>query len=296
MNIIVSIKRFLMNKNTVTIIGVIAVIAILYFGYNYQLNKAITKVKNIPIAATTIQPRTEITRDMIEYIDVVPQMLKGNVIRTSANVIGKYSNYNTMIPAGSLFYSDTVVLKDELPDSAFVNVKEEEIPYSFPVTMASTYGNSIMPGNYIDIYMKAKDDNGRLIVGKLVENIEVLSVKDSTGKNVFETTTEDRTPAMLIFGVNSEINILMRKASYMSEYAVVLFPVPHGSNAEIAVGETQVSTVYLKDFINSHTVVIEENEGEEIDYSTILTEGECTEKGGCFEDGVCKATCENTGE
>lgn len=296
MNILVSIKRFLMNKNTVTIIGVILVIAILYFGYNYQLNKSITPIKNIPVAATTIQPRTEITRDMITYIDVVPQMLKGGVIRTSANIIGKYSNYNTMIPEGSMFYAETIVSKDELPDSAFVNVKDEEIPYSFPVTMASTYGNSIMPGNYIDIYMKAKDDNGRLIVGKLVENIEVLSVKDSSGKNVFETTTEDRIPAMLIFGVSSEINILMRKASYMSEYAVVLFPVPHGSNADIAVGETQVSTIYLKDFINSHTVVIDENAGEEIDYSAITNEEECTEKGGCFKDGVCSATCENIGE
>lgn len=263
MNILVSIKRFFANKNTVTILGVILVIAILYFGYTYQLNKSITPIKNIPVAATTIQPREEITRDKIKYIDVVPQMLQGGVIRYSANIIGKYANYNTMIPEGSMFFSETVVSKEELPDSAFVNVKDEEIPYSFPVTMATTYGNSIMPGNYIDIYMKAKDDNGQLIVGKLVENIEVLSVKDSSGKNVFESTTEDRTPSMLIFGVSPEINILMRKASYMSEYAVVLFPVPHGGNADIAIGETQVSTVYLKDFINSHTVVIEENSGDE---------------------------------
>ena len=49
----------------------------------------------------------------------------------------------------------------------------------------------------------------------------------------------------------------------MTEYSVVLFPVPHGGNADIAVGETQVSTIYLKDFINSHTVVIDENSGEE---------------------------------
>jgi len=263
MNILVSIKRFFLNKNTVTILGVIIVIAILYFGYNYQLNKAITTIKNIPIAKETIQPRTEITSDMIDYINVVPSMLKSGVIRNSGSIIGKYTNYNTMIPAGSMFFVETVVDQDELPDAVFENIKEGDIPYSFPVTMTTTYGNSIMPGNYIDIYMKAKDDNGQLIVGKLVENIEVLSVKDSSGKNVFENTSEDRTPAMLIFGVESEINILLRKASYMNEYSVVLFPVPHGTNAQVGVGETQVSTVYLEDFINSHTVVIDENTGEE---------------------------------
>ena len=263
MNILVSIKRFFLNKNTVTILGVIIVIAILYFGYNYQLNKAITPIKNIPIAKETIQPRTEITSDMITYIDVVPSMLKSDVIRNSGSIVGKYSNYNTMIPAGSMFFAETVVDQDELPDAVFENIKEGDIPYSFPVTMTTTYGNSIMPGNYMDIYMKAKDDNGQLIVGKLVENIEVLAVKDSSGKNVFENTSEDRTPSMLIFGVESEINILLRKASYMNEYSVVLFPVPHGTNAQVGVGETQVSTVYLEDFINSHTVVIDENTGEE---------------------------------
>ena len=263
MNILVSIKRFFLNKNTVTILGVIIVIAILYFGYNYQLNKAITPIKNIPIAKETIQPRTEITSDMIDYINVVPSMLKSGVIRNSGSIIGKYTNYNTMIPAGSMFFVDAVVEQDELPDAVFENIKEGDIPYSFPVTMTTTYGNSVMPGNYIDIYMKAKDDNGQLIVGKLVENIEVLAVKDSSGKNVFENTSEDRIPAMLIFGVESKINILLRKASYMNEYSVVLFPVPHGTNAQVGVGETQVSTVYLEDFINSHTVVIDENTGEE---------------------------------
>ena len=263
MNILVSIKKFITNKNTVTILGVIIIIAILYFGYNYQVEKSITPIKDIPVAKQTIQPTTLITEDMITTISVVPQMLKEGVIRYKKNIVGNYSNYNTIIPAGSMFFVETVVREEQLPDSSLINIKADEIPYSFPVTMTSTYGNSIMPGNYIDIYMKAKDDNGRLIVGKLVENIEVLAVKDSSGKNVFENTSEDRIPSMFIFGVNSEINILLRKASYMTEYSVVLFPVPHGGNADIAVGETQVSTIYLKDFINSHTVVIDENSGEE---------------------------------
>ena len=36
-NIIVTFQRFLKNKNTVTIIGVVAVIGILYWGYNMQI-------------------------------------------------------------------------------------------------------------------------------------------------------------------------------------------------------------------------------------------------------------------
>lgn len=256
-NILVSIKRFFANKNTVTIIGVIVIIAILYFAYNTQIEQAVTPIRNIPIAKQTIQPRTKIDKNMIDYIDVAPIMLTQNVIHSADYIIDKYSNYNTVIPQGSMFYSGVVVSADEMPDTAFINVKEGEIPYYFPVNIETTYGNSMFPGNKIDIYMKAEDEDGMLMVGKLVENIEILAVKDSTGKNVFENTDEDRIPASLIFGVSERINILLRKASYMNEFSVVLIPVPHGGNITVE-GETQVSTMYLEDFINSHTIVIEE--------------------------------------
>lgn len=253
----IKFQRVLKNKNTVTIIGVILAIGILYWGYNSQISKAVTPVKNIPVATNTIQPRTKITNEMISYVDVAPVVLSENVIRNANQVIGKYSNYNTVIPQGSMFYNNTLVNEEELPDSAFTQVADGEVVYNFPVDMDSTYGNSIFPGNQIDIYMKAKNDAGQIMVGKLVENVKVLAVKDASGKHVFESTEEDRTPATIIFGVSPEINILLRKASYMKDLEVELFPVPHGGTAAEK-GETQVSTQYLKDFINANTVVINE--------------------------------------
>lgn len=256
-NFMITVKRFFKNKNTVTILGVIAIILVLFFGYRYQVNSSVNPVRNIPVAATTIQPRTKITRDMINYIDVAPIVLQSNVIRNANNVIGKYSNYNTVIPEGSMFYSNVLVNEEDLPDSAFVDVPAGEVPYNFPVTMNSTYGNSIFPGNYIDIYMKAVNEEGKLMVGKLFENIKVLAVKDSSGKHVFENSEEDRIPAFLIFGLNPENNILLRKASYMYAYSVELFPVPHGATVDTE-GSTIVSSQTLKDFINANTVANDE--------------------------------------
>lgn len=255
-SIVITFQRFLKNKNTVTIIGVVAVIGILYWGYNTQISNAVTPVRNIPVAVSTIQPRTKITKDMIEYIDVAPIVLSDNAIRLSSLVIGKYTNINTVVPAGSMFYKETLIAENELPDASFTQVKKGEVVYNFPVTMDSTYGNSVFPGNKIDIYMKATTDAGQVMVGKLVENIKVLAVKDKDGRHVFENTEEARIPATLIFGVNSEINILLRKASYMKDFDVELFPVPHGGSIGNDNGNTQVSTQYLKEFINANTVVI----------------------------------------
>ncbi len=278
-NFMISLQKFFKNKNTVTIIGVVAIILILFFGYRYQIKKQVSPVTGIPVAAQTIQPRTKITADMLEYIDVAPIVLqKGEVITNKNLIIGKYSNYNTIIPKGSMFYNATVINEEELPDSAFIEVADGEVPYNFPVTMDSTYGNSIYPGNYIDIYMKAEGKDGKLMVGKLLENVKVLAVKDSAGRHVFENSEESRTPAYLIFGVKPEINILLRKASYMGNYSVVLFPVPHGATVDED-GTTTVTSETLKNFINVNTVANDEIEDKK-DTTTNTTTTTNTNKQG----------------
>ncbi len=250
-----SAQRFLKNKNTITILGIIIILVLLYVGYSSQINKAVEPV-SVPVATETIQPRTEITDDMVEVVDMPNVSVSDNVLMSKSDVVGKYSNVNTVIPKGSMFYTDTVITKSELPDSAFVKVKKGEVVYNFPVDMESTYGNSIYPGNKIDIYMKTGDGTDeKVMLGKLVENVEVLAVKDSAGKNVFEDTSEDRTPAMLLFGVPSDINLLLRKASYMDSLGVELFPVPHGGKVSTT-GATEVSTQQLADYIEAHAVNI----------------------------------------
>jgi hypothetical protein len=102
--------------------------------------------------------------------------------------------------------------------------------------------------------MKAYNENGVLMVGKLIENVKVLAVKDSQGRNVFENSDETRTPAYIIFGLESNLNILLRKASYLSSFSVELFPVPHGVTISASEGETVVSSQTLQDFINANTV------------------------------------------
>ena len=263
-NIIISIKRFFTNKNTVTILGVILIIGIIYFGYNAQIKNA-TKPVQIPVAKKTIQPRTLITNDMIKLVSIPSVAVTDDVIRTSSSIVGKYSAINTVIPAGSMFFKSVVVNKNDIPDALFENIAEGDVPYNFPVTMATTYGNSILPGNYVDIYMKAVDSSKGLMVCKLLENVKILAVKDSSGNNVFEDSSANRTPAYLYFGVSEDIHILLRKANYMTSSSVVLFPVPHGTTYTDEELSTVVSTQYLRDFINANTVIIDETPVEDLE-------------------------------
>ena len=250
-----SLKKFVSNKNTVTIIGVVLAIIILYVGYNFRINQKVSLTR-VPYANQTIQPRTEITQAMISHMDVPASFLKGSYYRSQEDIVGKYSNYNTVIAEGSLFYTDLVIDASKLPDSAFLKIDETETPVNYRVNIDSTYANSMMPGDYINIYFKAKDDNNTIMFGKFISNVKILDVKDAEGRHVFENTEEARTPAYMLFSLPEEMHLLFRKAIYLEDsYDVELILVPNTQELteEDAV---YVSSDDIKNFINEKTKMV----------------------------------------
>ena len=96
------LAKILTNKNTVTVVGIVAAILILYIGYTIRVNSAISPT-SVPYALETIPAGTQITQDMIGTMDVPPAMIVDGTIRNQADVIDHYSNADTVIPKGSLF-------------------------------------------------------------------------------------------------------------------------------------------------------------------------------------------------
>ena len=264
-NLKASMKKFLGNKNTVTILGVILCLVILYIGYNYRINSKVELVQ-VPYAKETIQPRTYITQDMIGTMNVPKSFLVGKYYTRTENIVGKYSNYNTIIAEGSLFYTDLVVSKENLPDSAFQDVPEGYTVINYPVTIASTYANSMAPGSYINIYYKSLNDNDEIMFGKFISNIKVLDVKDSSGQHVFENSEETRTPAYMLFAVPEETHLLLRKALYLDEYDVELILIPNTATLTDEDKNTvRVSSDDIENFINSKTVFVSVNDLPEVE-------------------------------
>lgn len=261
-NILVSLKKFITNKNTITVLGVLGILLLLYYGYNKTIQNEVKPVR-IPVAKVTIQPRTKITDDMITYINIPNAYITSNTKRTSSSIIGMYSAINSVIPAGSVFYSDVLITEEQIPDNPFYQVPDGQRPYNMSVTTATTYGNSIFPGNVIDVYMKAIDENGQVMVGRLLQKVEVLAVRDSQGNNVFEDTTANRTPSTLLFGVPEDIYILLKKTEYLKSYGVEIFPVPYGGTAPV--GNLTVGREELIDYINSNTVTFFEETDTPVD-------------------------------
>ena len=113
-NLTTGFKKFLQNKNTVTVVGVILAIVVLYFAYTIRIKSAINPIP-VPYAVKQINAGTQITEGMIGTREVPPSMIKGDVILNKGEIIDKYASVDTVIPAGSLFYKRAVVEKEQLP-------------------------------------------------------------------------------------------------------------------------------------------------------------------------------------
>lgn len=249
-----SFNNFLKNKNTVTILGVLACLIILYAGYTMRINSK-TALVDIYYANQTIQPKTKITEEMVSKTSVPGSFIKGTYYKNYNDIVGKYSNYNTIIAEGSIFYTDLLVEESNLPDAIFYDINEGERVVSFKVDTVSTYGNSMMPGNKIDIYVKLINEDGDIVYGQMYENIEILGVKDNNGNNVFENTEEKRTPAYMYFSLTEAKYLLFSalnyvKDTYATTYSIEIVPVPNTatfvSDNPLAV---EVTSDYLYDFV-----------------------------------------------
>ena len=224
-----------------------------------------TKLVKVYYAKETIQPKTKITEDMIGTTELPEAFLTGEYYKNFNDIEGKYSNYNSIIPAGSLFYTAQVVKKDELPDSVLYDVEKDSTISYVKTDVEKSYGNVIMPSNYVDVYVKMTNGNGDIVYGKYMENLKVLSVKTSDGQDVFDNTESVRTPSYIYFAMPEAEYLTFTMLKYLQEEKEEAFIdivlVPNGTEYEDT-PSVKVSGKYITDYIMNNI--------EKIDYQDEL--------------------------
>ena len=170
-NFLTPFKKFLKNKNTVTIICIVIGVLTLVIGYNYRVSKA-TNLVTVPYAIKNIDKKTQITKDMIGHVKIPNSLVTSakNILTSDKDVLNNYASYTTGIPAKSLFYKELVMKPEEMPDYAFMNMADGYTVYSLKVNNKTTYFNRIRPGDYIDLMVQMRDGN-TITFGNLAFNL-----------------------------------------------------------------------------------------------------------------------------
>ena len=264
-NLSLEIKKFLQNKNTVTVVGVILAIFVLYFAYTMRVKSAINPI-TVPYASQQISGGTRIKESMIASAQVPPSMLKGEVILNRAEIVNKYVDTDTMIPKGSLFYRRAVVEKEQLEEKKIKPPPNGYDAYFRATNVYETYGNSILEGNYVDIWVTSTPDlkdKTKIRVSKFLSNVRVLSVSDATGYSVFQNLDEKRQPAMIRLAIPEQYAKLMDVLERLTIYNVSIKMVPTNESLKDNPGETTLSSESLKKWIEANEFLADEKEKEE---------------------------------
>lgn len=254
-------KKLISNKNLVSFLLLVVLIGILFFFYSRRVNDSINPI-TVPYAKTQIASGIQITDKMVGTTQIPPSMLTDDVYRAVSDVVGKYSNADTIIPRGSLFFNRNVVEKEELPANIILDLKEGYVLYNLEVNTKKAYGNSIYPGNYIDIYLKARTkeiagvttEQKRVLLDRLLKNVKVIAVKDDKGRPVFKDLDENREPAMVIFALPEDYYKMLKKAEYLRTYDSELIPVPTNESLKDEPGELAIGSKTLESWINEVTI------------------------------------------
>lgn len=253
-NILVPFKKFLSNKNTITILGVLLGVVVLYLGYNWRVNRSIQPT-NVPYATEPLIAGTKITETSISYTKVPKDTIKNmtNILTQLQDINGKVVSFDSKIPTNGFFFKENVIDESEMPDSIFANIPDGFTIYSLPVTFESTMANSIMPGTKIDIYLSSQNDDGLVIYGRLIKSISVLAVKDKEGKNVFDNKDELGEPAAMLFAVPEELFLLLKKAEKLG---IELEPIGRNDSYTITGAAVELTSEQLQRHILEKTEVI----------------------------------------
>lgn len=242
-------RKVLTNRNTITIIAVIAGVILLWFFYNMTLENAINPVR-VPVASRNLLATEIITADDIEYVEVNRGFLNSanDVITSSSQLIGYYINNGTSVSEGAMFYRNQVTTREVISQTDFDNIPDGYTIYWLPVDMEDTYANSIYPGDKIDLWIYGNDPNtNRRIYDEFINSIDVLEVKDGDGLNVFDDA-ENRSPARLSFAVTDEMFTYL---NVLDERGYNIVPVPRNKMYTVAGKDVSYSNDLLTSLVES---------------------------------------------
>ena len=261
------LKRFIGNKNTVTILCVVAGVVVLYVGYNYRVSSAINPT-TIPYARNTLEARHVITAEDIGYMEVNSDVVtkSDNLITNANELIGQEVTYGNVIQQNSLFYTGDVTDPSLSPDYVLSDIEDGYTAFSLSVDTYTTYGNAIAKGDYIDLWFNGEDDTDKIIYTNLVRSIRVLDVRDSSGVSL-EHANSTGEPAELLFAVPDDLYALLVKAQQVG----TLEPVPRNRNYTADPGETEVVSDYVVQYVLSKSAIIpDESTSSNTDTNTTM--------------------------
>lgn len=241
---------FIKNR---TVIGVICILLslIISFGLTPLFNKSVSQKTEIVRVVKEIKSGDEITKDMVQIVEVGGYNLPDNIIRTKETVIGKYA----VSDLGIGDYILNTKLSD-IPAAENVylyNLDGSKQAISITIkTFANGLSGKLQSGDIVSVIAPDYKKQGETVIPAELKYVEVISVTASSGydANTGEQIVEDERelPSTVTLLVSPEQgNILAElEADSKSHLSLVYRGIPENTRKFIEIQEEIIEEIYAE--------------------------------------------------
>ena len=242
---------FLKNR---TVIGVISIMLslLICFGITPLFNKGMSQKTEIVRVTKEIKAGDEITKDMVQVVEVGGFNLPDNIIRTKENVIGKFATSDLGIGD---YILNTKLSEIPASENAYLyNLDGSKQAISITIkSFANGLSGKLQSGDIVSVIAPDYKKQGATVIPEELKYVEVISVTASSGydANTGEQEIEDERelPSTVTLLVTLEQgNILAElEADGKSHLSLVYRGTPENTKQFIDIQEEIIEEIYSVD-------------------------------------------------
>lgn len=168
------------------------------------------------IAKYDIEPRTCITEADLQKVSIPKSYLTEHVVNEKQEIIGKYTDIQGKIPAGSLFYQSMLYDASEIPDIPSTMLKEGQA--IFTIQIESAVLSTVVAGQRVDLIATI---DGKEIKDIVLEHCRIVEIEDINGIDVNKQESIG-VPYYVLFAVDKSDIILLEKIEEIGTFSLLV--------------------------------------------------------------------------
>lgn len=240
--------KFMKNR---TAVGVLCIVVslVICFGITPLFNRTISQKTEIVRVAKDIKVGDEITKDMVQTVEVGGYNLPENIIKTTDTLIGTYATADLAV--GDYILNTKVSQTPAYENAYLYNLDGSKQAISLTIkTFAGGLSGKLQSGDIVSVIAPNYKEQGLTVIPPELKYVEVISVTASSGydANTVEQLSEDERelPSTVTLLVTVEQgNILAELESEGESHLSLVF---RGDNETaqqfIATQEEVIQTIY----------------------------------------------------
>lgn len=218
------------NKNVLLGFSIGIIVLLNYFIFNIALKKEVD-LTEIPVVKETLQPRSKISEDDIDYIEVPRSFINDSFYIDKQEIINKYTDIRALMPKSSIFYKELLFNEKQLPDYPAILLNEDQVAYNMTTDLVKLSGNSIVVGQKVDIYTTYNQRNEKPIVDLLLKSVRVIGVKDKKGLDVSHPESNS-IPYIVLLAINKDLLPIVRGVDEIAKVELIAYSTKDKNEAE----------------------------------------------------------------